>query len=75
LALRGYTGRAETVNPTNFIVAKKLLELVAPFEQATAILSGNSYVTASVVRPVIDHILRELDGMRCQQDEEQEMKS
>ena len=74
LALCGYTGKVTTAKRNDFILAKKLIQLLSPFQEATTILSGNSYVTASVVRPVIDHILMELDGMRSQQDEEQGME-
>ena len=55
-------------------MAKKLIALLAPFQEATTILSGNSYVTASVVRPILDHVLRQLDGMRYQAQADDEME-
>jgi len=45
---------------------KQLVNLLGPFQEATTILSGESYVTSSVVHPLLEHLIKELDKLRKQ---------
>ena len=52
---------SKTVQKDDFAVMRSLVEVLAPFEEATRILSGESYVTSSVVHPLVEHLVKALD--------------
>lgn len=58
--------KAVAVKTDDFVLMKQLVNLLGPFQEATTILSGESYVTSSVVHPLLEHLIKELDKLRKQ---------
>lgn len=54
------------LKPDHYLTMRKIADILAPFEEATTIFSGESYVTFSVVHPVVEHLVKVLSAMSQQ---------
>ena len=50
----------------HYLTMRKVADILAPFEEAATILSGDSYVTFSVVHPLVEHLVKVLSTMSQQ---------
>jgi len=59
---RTKSNKAKSVDlkPDDYATMKKVVEILSSFEEATVILSSESYVTFSVVHPLLEHLVKVL---------------
>lgn len=55
---RSEKAKSVDLKPDHYLTMQKVADILVPFEEATTILYGDSYITFSVVHPLVEHLVR-----------------